>query len=228
LRDRKAHSDELFGPLWRVGEVALLFGPRGVGKSILAVQIAESIARGRPVLPIPKGKSRRRGEKVLYVDMQRSEAQWAERYTLAKPVPGKPPRRYRFSSDLLRAGIDLHLADPDAYRKDPHTYAQAAVGREIDDANARIVIVDDILLGGANAARASDLVRTMQTMRYWAMCYEISILIVASAKQRRRPGRSLSRTSPAAARSPTSPTASSPSLPAPSAPNTATSNNSPQ
>ncbi|HTH36388.1 MAG TPA: AAA family ATPase, partial [Pyrinomonadaceae bacterium] len=79
LRDRKAYSEELFGPLWRVGEVALLFGPRGVGKSTLAVQIAESIARGRPLLGTrtllsatnakrSKG-SRRRGEKVLYVDM---------------------------------------------------------------------------------------------------------------------------------------------------------------
>src|SRR6187401_2800167 len=67
VRDRKAYSEELFGPLWRVGEVALLSGPRGVGKSILAVQIAESIARGRPVLPMPRGKSPRRGEKVLYV-----------------------------------------------------------------------------------------------------------------------------------------------------------------
>lgn len=197
VRDRKVYSEELFGPLWRVGEVALLVGPRGVGKSILAVQIAESIARGRPLLGTrtllsatnatrPK-ESRRPAEKVLYVDMQRSEAQWAGRYTLPSPILGKSPRRYRFSRDLLRAGIDLHLADHDAYRKDPHTYAQFAIGREIAGSGARIVIVDDILLGGANSASPSGLVRTMQTMRYWAMYHEISILVVASAKQCRRP-----------------------------------------
>ena len=39
-------SAELFGSLWREGEVAVLFGETGVGKSVLAAQISESIARG--------------------------------------------------------------------------------------------------------------------------------------------------------------------------------------
>src|ERR1043166_10178021 len=37
---------ELFPGYWREGEVAVLVGPPGVGRSILAVQIAETIARG--------------------------------------------------------------------------------------------------------------------------------------------------------------------------------------
>ncbi|MEO8649094.1 MAG: AAA family ATPase, partial [Acidobacteriota bacterium] len=36
----------LFGGLWREGEMALLFGVAGAGKSILAVQIADALARG--------------------------------------------------------------------------------------------------------------------------------------------------------------------------------------
>ena len=50
---RKTPKAELFGPLWREGELAVLFGESGAGKSILDVQIAESIARGRPALSEP-------------------------------------------------------------------------------------------------------------------------------------------------------------------------------
>ena len=38
--------EALFDEFWREGEIALLFGAAGVGKSVLAVQIAEAVARG--------------------------------------------------------------------------------------------------------------------------------------------------------------------------------------
>src|SRR5688572_9430234 len=181
VRDRKAYSEELFGPLWRVGEVALLFGPRGVGKSILAVQIAESIARGRPVLPIPKSKSRRRGEKVLYVDMQRSEAQWAERYTLPSPVPGRLRRRFRFAKNFDRAGIDWTNVDLEAYNRDPVKYVLRSIFHNIEDSRTKVVIIDDIQLGGANALGRKGILRTMQTLKMWAATEGLSILVLSSS-----------------------------------------------
>ena len=39
----------LFGEFWIEGELAVMFGDTGAGKSLLAVQIAESIARGREI-----------------------------------------------------------------------------------------------------------------------------------------------------------------------------------
>ena len=46
----------LFGEFWREGELALLFGAAGTGKSLLAVQLAESLARGlRPDAPNAAG-----------------------------------------------------------------------------------------------------------------------------------------------------------------------------
>jgi len=117
---------------------------------------------------------------------------WAMCYEISILIVASAKQRRRPGpvtlADIAGSRQIADLADSDAYRKDPHAYAQAAIGREIDDANARIVIVDDILLGGANAACPAGLVRTMQTMRHWAMYYEISILIVAGGRQRRRPG----------------------------------------
>jgi Mrp family chromosome partitioning ATPase len=84
---------ELFGSLWTEGEVAVLFGGSGTGKSILAVQIAEAIATGAqaslPATP-QSGVSARR---VLYLDFEHTTRQFAERYSAPSPIPGKPPVR---------------------------------------------------------------------------------------------------------------------------------------
>jgi hypothetical protein len=42
---RHKPKTELYGPLWRTGEIAVLFGEPAAGKSILAVQLADAIAR---------------------------------------------------------------------------------------------------------------------------------------------------------------------------------------
>src|SRR5438445_343199 len=63
---------QLFGPLWLLEEVAVLYAPTGLGKSVLAVQIAESLARG---VPIPPFHETQPGcvvppQRVLYLDME--------------------------------------------------------------------------------------------------------------------------------------------------------------
>ncbi len=51
MKDRAvAVSAPLFGEMWKEGELAILFADTGCGKSIFAVQLAESIARGVGVL----------------------------------------------------------------------------------------------------------------------------------------------------------------------------------
>ena len=63
--DRVRWSDELFGTFWRRGELAILFGEHGMGKSLLAVQIAEQVARGIPCSPPYEGGVRPKGGVVL-------------------------------------------------------------------------------------------------------------------------------------------------------------------
>ena len=67
----------LFDEFWREGELALLFGAQATGKSILAVQIADALGRGTPVTGFRMPRGRR---KVLYVDMDLSDAQFQARY----------------------------------------------------------------------------------------------------------------------------------------------------
>lgn len=186
---------ELYGSLWREGELALFFGDKGSGKSILAVQLAESIARGRPalsVLPEPAGRalgskirspqSALRNRKVLYLDFEHTERQFAERYSAPSPIPGKLPMRHRFPKNFIRAAIDWHSVEPG---KDLACAIQSAIFSKIEESGAKVIITDDILLGGANAMRPNGFVRTMQTLKMWAATQDLSILVIAHAKPRR-------------------------------------------
>jgi hypothetical protein len=47
--ERRPVGRRLFGDLWHEGELAVCFAGHGMGKSVLAAQISESIARGRPL-----------------------------------------------------------------------------------------------------------------------------------------------------------------------------------
>jgi putative DNA primase/helicase len=56
--------ENLVGTWWRVGGQGFIFGPRGLGKTWLAVHLARCLAEGRACGPWPVPKPRR----VLYVD----------------------------------------------------------------------------------------------------------------------------------------------------------------
>ena len=60
-------QSELFGEFWLEGELALLFSDTNLGKSTLALQIAESIARGKKIPPMTSVPT---AQRVLYVDFE--------------------------------------------------------------------------------------------------------------------------------------------------------------
>src|SRR4051794_7112769 len=75
---RLGAPDKLFDGFWHEGELALLIGPQGTGKSILMVQVVEAIARGRGIDGFEMTDRR---HKVLYVDLRLSERQFGRRYS---------------------------------------------------------------------------------------------------------------------------------------------------
>jgi hypothetical protein len=97
------HADALLGPLTK-GCVTLLCGPRGVGKSWLALALAHTAARGG-TLGIWRA---RRAHRVVYIDVAGSEAVLHERLTALGPKP--PPALTIVPGDAQDAGLpDLTL-----------------------------------------------------------------------------------------------------------------------
>lgn len=80
----------LYKNLWYEQEVAIFFGTTNVGKSILAVQIAEEIAR--------------QGRKVIYFDYEMSMQQLSDRY-----CNDDYTKRYQFSENFLRPNLEYDL-----------------------------------------------------------------------------------------------------------------------
>lgn len=174
----------LFDEFWREGELTLFFGPSGTGKSILAVQIAESIARGRPVFGksdvfmreanvtsgqhqiTPKGETPTR-RKVLYVDLKFSERQFGMRYS----VDGK---QYKLSENLYRDRPPADIKLIDWLRK------------MIADNGFRTVIIDDLSAVRQTYDGTRETLKLMRELKQLKEEMDLSILVVASSHDQRR------------------------------------------
>ena len=143
----------LFGDFWLKGELSILFSDAGKGKSLLAAQIAESIASGIPVEPLAMSAQ---PQKVLYFDLELSSQQFAMRYA-ADPGPGdeflKNP--YRFSKNFCRAELAASGTLPEEYKTYEAEYVLASIEKAIRASGAKVVIIDSIAwVQGSNAAAA--------------------------------------------------------------------------
>lgn len=156
----KAHftDDELlFDEFWRRGELAIMFGREGVGKSVLAVQIADAIAKGRPMhgFTMPTGVAARR--KVLYIDLNSNDTQFSRRYS-----------RAGLSANLMRVRIDddLNIAEK---------IESLAAKNEIET-----IIVDSLDELRRTAYGAREMLDFVRKMRRLSRRSGISILVLAS------------------------------------------------
>ncbi len=105
IRERPP-EDALFGRFWLRNELAIMFSSAGVGKSLLATQIAEYLARGFRMAPFDTGTGVCRPEKVLYLDFELSREQLVSRYSVTgDPVQEEPGCKdlYSFSPDIIRS-----------------------------------------------------------------------------------------------------------------------------
>lgn len=157
---------KLFDDFWREGDLALFFGPTATGKSILAVQIADAIARGTAIEGFEMPADRRR---VLYVDMLHSDVQFHMRRT------GEDGRCYRFSENLHRDrppdGTDLVEWLRDVVR----------------ERNYRAVVIDDLSAIRSAFDGTRETLKLMRELKGLTAEFGLSILVLTQSRQP-RPG----------------------------------------
>jgi len=155
---------KLFDEFWREGELALLFGPQGTGKSILAVQIAEAIARGRGIDGFEMSEKR---HKVLYVDLKLSERQFGMRYT----NEGKP---YKLSENLYR---DRPAADEDLCKW---------LREKVSECGVRVIVIDDLSAIRQTFDGTRETLKLMRELKQLKDELDVSILVLAGSREQRR------------------------------------------
>lgn len=177
----------LFGEFWLEGELAILFADTGKGKSILATQIAESIARGRPIAPLENTAP---AQKVLYLDFELSEKQFEMRYA-AEGGPSAArhlKNHYRFSEKLTRVEIDLNAPLPKCFRTFDD-YLHNSVERLLAASGAKVLIVDNLTYLKRSNESTREALPLMKELKRLKKKFDLSILVLAHTPKRshRRP-----------------------------------------
>ena len=181
LGEREPGKKMLFGEFWHQGELCILFADTNVGKSVLAVQIGNSIAHGKPIAKFALDV---KPSKVLYIDFELSTKQFYQRYT-------HPQGSYNFTDHFLRAQFNPDNEIPDHY-KNYDEYIIAGLEYRIKQIKATVLIIDNIscLRGGTeNAAVALSLMKSLKALQN---DHFLSILVLAHTPKRRNPGSTLS------------------------------------
>ena len=163
----------LFSEFWFEQELCILFADTNVGKTILAVQIADSISRGKS---IPGFKLETKAQKVIYCDFELNDKQFQSRYSRNYEDP------YLFSDNYLRVEIN-----PDADFPEDASFEFAlsnAIERVITDTGAKIVIIDNITYLRHENERAKDALPLMKHLKRLKSKYNLSLLVLAHTPKR--------------------------------------------
>lgn len=170
----------LFGEFWFEGEICILFADTNVGKSILAVQIADAISKGKRIDGLPLEGSAR---KVIYFDFELSDKQFEARYSEKAFNEESYSNHYRFDNKLIRAEIDPD-ADIEHGFRDFEEYLHFSLKDAIVSSDAKVLIIDNLTYLKNETERAKDALPLMKYLKSLRLRYDISILALAHTPKR--------------------------------------------
>lgn len=179
-------QEYLLGSFWRTDELAVLFAGTGTGKSVLATQIAESLARGIPMEPFahpdaPKPEPR----VVLYLDFELNLNQCAMRYSVIDARNTEYSYRYRFSPQLIRAEPFWNGQIQAGYDGFSDMFFTALTNL-VHDTEATVVICDNItFLDRTSTTNADTALNIMRSLLQIKRENPVSTLVLAHTPKRR-------------------------------------------
>jgi len=163
----------LFGEFWFEGELCILFADTNLGKSILAVQIGNSISKGEHIRGF---KLETKKQSILYFDFELSDKQFENRYSI------KFEQHYNFDKNFLRVEIN-----PDATVPENQTfedYLNHSLERSINETGAKVLIIDNLTYLKNETEKAKDALPLMKHLKALKNKYGLSILALAHTPKR--------------------------------------------
>lgn len=164
----------LFGKFWHQSEVCILFADSNLGKSILAVQIADGISKGKGAAPF---EVETEPQPVIYCDFELTDKQFESRYSF------NYTEHYRFHSNFLRAQLN---PDPEMMNNELNFDDTLISDLEasVVHSNARVLIIDNITFLRSETEQAKDALPLMKQLKNLKNKYDLSILVLAHTPKR--------------------------------------------
>jgi RecA-family ATPase len=163
----------LFAEFWFDGELCILFADTNLGKSILAVQIADCISKGKSLNYFPVQAP---AQPVLYFDFELSTKQFENRYSQ------NYANHYIFADDFTRIAINPDAIYPENLTFDEYLYQ--CFEETIIAHNARVLIIDNLTYLRTETEKAKDALPLMKQLKALKNKYNLSILVLAHTPKR--------------------------------------------
>lgn len=164
----------LFSELWFENELCILFSDTNLGKSALAIQIANSISKG---FNIDGFKLEIVPQKVLYFDFELSDKQLEKRYS------DNFQDHYEFNRNFLRAEINPEQDTPAEFQNFEEFLCNS-IEQTIITQNVKILIVDNLTYLKNDTEKAKDALQLMKMLNSLKRKYALSILVLAHTPKR--------------------------------------------
>jgi RecA-family ATPase len=163
----------LFGKLWFENELSILFADTNLGKSILAVQIGDSISSGRS---IDGFEFEAKKQPILYFDFELSDKQFENRYSI------EYDKHYVFDKDFIRVEInpDANIPDNETFE----SYLNDSLEKSIIETGAKILIIDNLTYLKNETEKSKDALPLMKHLKALKSKYGLSILALAHTPKR--------------------------------------------
>lgn len=162
----------LFDEFWAEGEVCILFGNNGSGKSILAVQIGLSIAEGSPIQGLKFEASR---QSVLYCDFENSDKTYESR------LSENYDNHYQLADIFYTLEMNI---DADLPEGDFDEFLLTQLEKEIQKHKFKVIIVDNITYIKNETEQAKDALPLMKKLRAMTKKLGLSLLVIAHTPKR--------------------------------------------
>lgn len=170
----RPNPKKMFGQLWSEHEICILFADSNAGKSILAVQIADAITKGKKVMGLEMDAA---PQKILYCDFELSDKQFELRY-----MNDSNGTHYVFSDKFLRVEINPDADFPDDIPFED--YLKDSLEKTVIEKGVKIVIVDNITFLNHSTEQAKDALPLMKWLKSLGRKYNLSILVLAHTPKR--------------------------------------------
>ncbi len=164
----------LFDEFWFEGELCILFADTNLGKSILAVQIGNSISKGEAITGFRLDAEK---QMILYFDFELSFKQFENRYS------EDFENHYHFDDDnFQRIELNPEAVIPD--KQSFEDFLSKCLENKIVQLNARVLIIDNLTYLKNETEKAGNAFPLMKHLKLLKTKYNLSILALAHTPKR--------------------------------------------